>query len=221
MAIYLHSSSIDPCRKSCFKHTTIHVPVVEWFDCGRATCIIGYAVWLVWEGIQPVRCLQSVASFAYNNLSGRQQIVVANKRIGAGHFLCQPAQKLVSGPWWMMSYIVHLGDEYRNRYFNPFTPVLSGSLILLKITLEWSIDSQNIWRGVVDKVLMNNSPSNIFWIFHLLKRYHQNCQAVLADTGMNGLLSPYLNITKTFLGSYLKEWKCHFTPTCNSSWNNL
>ena len=31
---------------------------------------------------------------------------------------------------------------------------------------------------------MNNSPSNTFKI---LERYHQNCQAVLDATGMNGL----------------------------------
>ena len=37
------------------------------------------------------------------------------------------------------------------------------------------------------RVLMNNSPSNIFEILLLLQRYHQNCQAVLVATGMNGL----------------------------------
>ena len=34
---------------------------------------------------------------------------------------------------------------------------------------------------------MNNSLSNIFYILPSLERYHQNCQAVLAATGMNGL----------------------------------
>ena len=34
---------------------------------------------------------------------------------------------------------------------------------------------------------MNNCPSNISEILLLLERYHQNCQAVLAATGMNGL----------------------------------
>ena len=34
---------------------------------------------------------------------------------------------------------------------------------------------------------MDISPSNIFYKLHLLERYHQNCQAVLAATGMNGL----------------------------------
>ena len=34
---------------------------------------------------------------------------------------------------------------------------------------------------------MNNSPSNIFCFLLLLERYHQNCQAVLAAIGMNGL----------------------------------
>ena len=31
---------------------------------------------------------------------------------------------------------------------------------------------------------MNNSPSNIFQTLLLLEIYHQNCQAVLAATGM-------------------------------------
>ena len=55
----------------------------------------------------------------------------------------------------------------------------------LKITLELSINSQNICRRVVDRFLVNNSPSNIFWILPLLERYQQNDQAFLAATGMN------------------------------------
>ena len=65
----------------------------------------------------------------------------------------------------------------------------SGPVILLKITLQWSINLQNIWRRVVDRVLMNNYPSNIFEILLLLERYHQNCHVVFAATGMNGLNS--------------------------------
>ena len=34
---------------------------------------------------------------------------------------------------------------------------------------------------------MKNSLSNIFNILLLLARYHQNCQVVLATTGINGL----------------------------------
>ena len=34
---------------------------------------------------------------------------------------------------------------------------------------------------------MNNSPSNIFYILPLSERYHQNCQAGLAYTDINGL----------------------------------
>ena len=34
---------------------------------------------------------------------------------------------------------------------------------------------------------MKNSPSTVFLILLLLERYHQNSQAVLAATGMNGL----------------------------------
>ena len=31
------------------------------------------------------------------------------------------------------------------------------------------------------------SPSKMFYILHLLERYHQHCNMVLAATGMNGL----------------------------------
>ena len=34
---------------------------------------------------------------------------------------------------------------------------------------------------------MNNSPTNIFQILLLLERYHKNCQAVLAASGLNVL----------------------------------
>ena len=34
---------------------------------------------------------------------------------------------------------------------------------------------------------MNNSPSNNFNTLFLVVRYHQNCQAVLAASGMIGL----------------------------------
>ena len=54
----------------------------------------------------------------------------------------------------------------------------SGLFILLKIALEWSINSQTIWRRVVDKVLMNNSPLHMFSILLLLERYHQNSKVV-------------------------------------------
>ena len=40
--------------------------------------------------------------------------------------------------------------------------VLSGPLILMKITLKLTIKSQNIWRRVGGWVLINISPSNIF-----------------------------------------------------------
>ena len=98
---------------------------------------------------------------------------------------------------WELWFKINEPNEGYNKtihHFNPFTPgdllsrpALSGPVKLLKITLEWSINSQDICRGVIDRVLMNISSSNIFWIFLLLERYHQNCQAVLAATGMNGL----------------------------------
>ena len=49
------------------------------------------------------------------------------------------------------------------------------------------MNSQNICGRVVDRVLMNNSPGNIFKMLHLWERYYQNSQAVLAAAGMNGL----------------------------------
>ena len=49
--------------------------------------------------------------------------------------------------------------------------VSSGHVIFLKITLELSINLQSISRRVVDRVLKNNSPSNIFYRLLLLERY--------------------------------------------------
>ena len=66
--------------------------------------------------------------------------------------------------------------------------LLCGSMLLLTITWKSRIILQNIWRRVVDSSLINISPSNIFLIFLLLERYHHNYQAVLAATGMHGLI---------------------------------
>ena len=63
------------------------------------------------------------------------------------------------------------------------------------------MNSQNICRGVVDRVWLNNSPSNIFQILLVLERYHQYCQSVLAAVCMNwlsGLINPP-NIEATFV----------------------
>ena len=70
-------------------------------------------------------------------------------------------------------------------------PVSSGPVILSKITLELTINWQNIRRRVVDTVLMNNSPSNIFYTLLLFERYHRTCMAVLAATDINGLKCLY------------------------------
>ena len=59
-------------------------------------------------------------------------------------------------------------------------PGSSGPVILIRITLEWSINFQNIWRRGVDRDLIDNSPSNIFRGCVLLERYHYNSNAVLA-----------------------------------------
>ena len=46
---------------------------------------------------------------------------------------------------------------------------------------------QNISRIVVDRVLMKNSFSNIYYILLLAERFFQSFLLVLAATGMNGL----------------------------------
>ena len=46
---------------------------------------------------------------------------------------------------------------------------------------------QIILKRVVDNVLMNNSPSNIFKILLLIEGYHHISQVVLATSGMKGL----------------------------------
>ena len=56
---------------------------------------------------------------------------------------------------------------------------LSGSMILLAIPLILRIILQNIWRRVVDDVLINISPSNIFLTFLLPASFHQKCKADL------------------------------------------
>ena len=56
-------------------------------------------------------------------------------------------------------------------------PASSGPLILLNISLEMIINSQNIWRRIVHWIFNKISPSNIFWKFYLLEKYHQNSQA--------------------------------------------
>ena len=56
--------------------------------------------------------------------------------------------------------------------------MLSGPAILLRITLEWSINLQTISRRVIDRVLntSNDSPSSSFQSMLLL----ENSQVVLA-----------------------------------------
>ena len=46
---------------------------------------------------------------------------------------------------------------------------------------------------------MNASPSNIFQILVLLERYHHNCQAVLAATGMDGFINSCLGLTENLI----------------------
>ena len=59
---------------------------------------------------------------------------------------------------------------------------------------------------------MNISPSNTFQLLLLLKEYHQNCHAVLAVTGMNGLTYSCQESSLTSVG-----WTRDLTrtlPTC-------
>ena len=83
--------------------------------------------------------------------------------------------------------------------------VSSGLVILLKIIFKWSTNLLSIWRKVVDRVLMNNSPSNIFWILLLLERYHLHCEAILAATGMNSLTPLHLKGTP-WPGCLVSKW---------------
>ena len=56
--------------------------------------------------------------------------------------------------------------------------MLPASLLLLKKTLEWSENSQNIWRWVFVWPIINISRSNIFQKMLLLGKYIQNRQAL-------------------------------------------
>ena len=51
---------------------------------------------------------------------------------------------------------------------------LSGPFIHIEISLQLITNSRNIWRRVLCWVLINFSPSNVFWKLLLLKRYYQN-----------------------------------------------
>ena len=55
--------------------------------------------------------------------------------------------------------------------------VSSGSVILLRITLDVIMILQNISGRVVGYVLVHISPSNIFVTMLLPARFHQKCQA--------------------------------------------
>ena len=63
-------------------------------------------------------------------------------------------------------------------------------MILLTITWESNMISQNIWKRVVGNVRINNSPSNISANMPLSERFHQNYQAVLVPASINGLKGP-------------------------------
>ena len=52
----------------------------------------------------------------------------------------------------------------------------SGSLILLIITLELRVILQNIHRKVVNIIMINISPPDIFSYMLLLERFNQNFQ---------------------------------------------
>ena len=58
-----------------------------------------------------------------------------------------------------------------------FQKLSSGSMILLELTMTFS---KYLRESCLYKVLMNNSPSNVFYILLLSERNHQNCQVVLA-----------------------------------------
>ena len=81
--------------------------------------------------------------------------------------------------------------------FKPFLKspwqLSSGLLIIFQITLILIIKSKDISMRVVGWILINISLRNIFWKLLLLERNHQNSQAVLGATGMNGLNAVQVN----------------------------
>ena len=97
----------------------------------------------------------------------------------------------------------------------------SGPIILLKISLELSTNLPNIWRGVVERALMNNSPSNIFYKLLLADRYLQICQAFLAATGMNGLKNEVREYSTVlhYRQSETKDFQFWFTGI-NQPWHD-
>ena len=67
---------------------------------------------------------------------------------------------------------------------------MSGPYILLKITLELMINSQNIWRRVVRWILINISFSNIIWKFLFWKRLRKYQYFIILRKFLNA--NPYL-----------------------------
>ena len=63
------------------------------------------------------------------------------------------------------------------RQVSEIQKLSSGSEILLTITLELKMISQNISRIIVGNVLINISSSNIFSTTLMLGGYHQKYQA--------------------------------------------
>ena len=76
---------------------------------------------------------------------------------------------------------------------------LSESMILLIITFEFTKILQNIWRRVVNIILNNIPPSNIFLTWLLPVRFYQNRQAVLAAVSINGLRCFYKIVSEELL----------------------
>ena len=52
-------------------------------------------------------------------------------------------------------------------------------------------------------ILINISPSNIFLKIALHERYHQNCQAILAATGMTGLTYTHSGIPLDSMNGFI------------------
>ena len=79
--------------------------------------------------------------------------------------------------------------ELTHLRFEFLLKLLSGSMILLTITFELRMISQNIWRRVVGNVLINISPSNIFLTLLLPVWFYQICQSAFGrcDNELNWL----------------------------------
>ena len=80
-------------------------------------------------------------------------------------------------------------------------------MVLMKVTSELIVYSQNIWMTVGGWILVNISSTNIFWEMLLLERYRQNMRAIMDATCMVRLtVTCRVPHKKYHLGTSLNKW---------------